>query len=379
MNTTRRHTFKLLGLALAMAGLGSLALPAGATGDWDDDGFRFGKVFTSTNAVSANELLVYDAGTDGTLTLQTRLSTQGQGTGTGLGNQGAVTFSGNGRYLFVVNALSNTVSTFSVRRKGIKLESSVDSGGLRPISVTEHDGIVYVLNAGGAGNVAGFRNWEGELKPLADAVRPLSASTGTGSAQVGFNNDGDVLVVTEKGTNKLTTYRVRHDGRISAPLVTASVGATPFGFAFDKRGNLLVSEAFGGAAGASAVSSYGFESWVPAQPLIISPSVGTTQSAACWVVVSRNGRYAYVTNTASGTISSYAVQKSGKISLAQAVAGAGGPGPIDAAISATGRNLFVLNSGNQTISSFRIASDGSLGGLSNVAGLPVGANGLAAN
>jgi 6-phosphogluconolactonase len=379
MHTTRRHTFKLLGLALAMAGLGSLAMPAGATGDWDDDGFRAGKVFTSTNAVSANELLVYDAAKDGTLTLQTRLATEGQGTGTGLGNQGAVTFSGNGRYLFVVNALSNTVSTFSVRRKGIKLESTVDSGGLQPISVTEHDGIVYVLNAAGAGNVAGFRNWEGHLKPLPDSTRPLSAASGTGSAQVGFSPDGDVLVVTEKATNKLTSYRVRHDGRIGAPLVTASAGATPFGFAFDKRGTLLVSEAFGGAAGASAVSSYGFEPWVPAQPLLITASVGTTQSAACWVVVTPNGRYAYVTNTASGTISSYAVQRSGKISLAQAVAATSGAGPIDAAISATGRHLFVLNAGGRTITSFGIGRDGRLSEPGSVGGLPAGANGLAAN
>ena len=375
MNNTRRNTFKLLGAALALA---SLSLPAVATDDGDnDEGFRSGKVFTSSNAVGANELLVYAAGPGGQLTLQTRLATQGHGTGTGLGNQGAVTLSGSGRHLFVVNALSNTVSTFSVRRSGLTLESTVDSGGQRPISVTEHDGIVYVLNAGGAGNVAGFRNLRGTLSPLTDSVRPLSASGGTGPAQVGFDNDGEVLVVTEKATNKLTTYRVRHDGRIGAPVVTASVGVTPFGFAFDRRGNVLVSEAFGGAANASAVSSYGFEDG--AQPLAISRSVADTQSAACWVVVTPNGRYAYVTNTGSGTISSYAVQKSGKVSLNQAVAGTAGAGPIDAAIAATGRALFVLNSGSQTISSFSVGTDGSLANAGRVAGLPAGANGLAAN
>ena len=375
MNNTRRNTFKLLGAALALA---SLSLPAVATDDGDnDEGFRSGKVFTSSNAVGANELLVYAAGPGGQLTLQTRLATQGHGTGTGLGNQGAVTLSGSGRHLFVVNALSNTVSTFSVRRSGLTLESTVDSGGQRPISVTEHDGIVYVLNAGGAGNVAGFRNLRGTLSPLTDSVRPLSASGGTGPAQVGFDNDGEVLVVTEKATNKLTTYRVRHDGRIGAPVVTASVGVTPFGFAFDRRGNVLVSEAFGGAANASAVSSYGFEDG--AQPLAISRSVADTQSAACWVVVTPNGRYAYVTNTGSGTISSYAVQKSGKVSLNQAVAGTAGAGPIDAAIAATGRALFVLNSGSQTISSFSVGTDGSLANPGSVAGVPAGANGLAAN
>jgi 6-phosphogluconolactonase len=161
--------------------------------------------------------------------------------------------------------------------------------------------------------------------------------------------------------------------------VTASAGATPFGFAFDRRGHALVSEAFGGAANASAVSSYGFEDWAPAKPMPISASVGTTQTAACWVVVTPNGRHAYVTNTGSGTISSYSVQKSGKLALAQAVAATSGAGPIDAAISADGRGLFVLNAGGNSIASFAVARDGSLSATGSVGGLPAGSNGLAAN
>ena len=377
MKTTRRHTFKLLGLALALGGLG---LPAAATNDDDDgDGFRSGKVFTSSNASSGNELLVYDAAADGQLTLQARLPTQGAGSGGGLGNQGAVTLSRNGRFLFVVNALSNSVSTFRLRRGGVTLESTVDSGGIQPISVTEHDAIVYVLNAGGAGNVAGFRNQRGQLTPLAGSVQPLSAASGTGSAQVGFSPDGEVLLVTEKGTNKLTSYRVRDSGAIDAPLVTASAGVTPFGFAFDRRGTAIVSEAFGGAAGASAVSSYGFENWAPAKPMLVSASVPDTQSAACWVVVTPNGRFAYVTNTGSGTVSSYGVARSGKLALLQAVAATSGAAPIDAAVSASGGQLFVLNARGLSISSFRIGRDGSLANPLSVAGLPAGANGLAAN
>jgi 6-phosphogluconolactonase len=390
MQATRRNTFKLAGLALALGTLGMSALAAE-----DDDGFRSGKVFSSTNATAGNELLVYAPDSGGQLALLTRLATQGQGTGTGLGNQGAVTLSGNGKHLFVVNALSNSVSTFSVRRAAITLESTVGSGGLRPISVTEHDGIVYVLNAAGAGNVAGFRNDDGVLKPLDGSVRPLSASGGTASSQVGFSPDGDTLLVTEKATNKLTSYRVRSNGSIDAPVVTASVGVTPFGFAFDRRGNALVSEAFGGAANGSAVSSYRFENRAPATPIVVSSSVGTGQTAACWVVVTPNSRFAYVTNTGSGTISSYAVARSGALTLLQSIAATSGVGPIDAAISANGRSLHVLNGRGQSISSFGINRDGSLvsptidegGGIGGrptgapgtVGGLPVGANGLAAN
>lgn len=376
MQHTRRNAFKILGLALTLSALG---MPAAAHGDGDDDGYRSGRVFTSTNAVAGNELLVYAVPRSGAPTLQARLATQGQGTGTGLGNQGAVTLSGNGRFLFVVNALSNSVSTFAIRRSGLELRSTVDSGGLRPISVTEHEGVVYVLNAEGAGNVTGFRNIAGTLQPLSGSTQPLSTASGTGSAQLGFSPDGDVLLVTEKATNKLTSYRVRRDGRIDAPVVTASAGVTPFGFAFDRRGHALVSEAFGGAANASAVSSYGFEDWAPARPVVISASVADTQSAACWVVTTPNGRFAYVTNTGSGTISSYSIQKSGKLTLAQGIAATSDNGPIDAAISADGRGLFVLNAGSNSITSFAIARDGSLSAAGSVTGLPAGSNGLAAN
>ena len=378
MNPTRRQTFKVLGLALALS---SLHLPVAAHGDGDEDeGFRVSKVFTSTNAVAGNELLVYAPAAAGGLTLQARLSTSGNGTATGLGNQGAVTLSRSGRHLFVVNALSNSVSTFAVRRGGVTLQSSVESGGLRPVSVTEHDGIVYVLNADGAGNVTGFRNVGGTLKPLPRSTQPLSAAGGTGPAQVGFSPDGDVLLVTEKATNKLTSYRVGDDGRIGAPVVTASAGMTPFGFAFDRRGHALVSEAFGGAANASALSSYGFDDGAPALPSVVSASVGTTQTAACWVVVTPDGRHAYTTNTGSGTISSYAVQRrSGKLALSLGIAATSGAGPIDAAIAGDGRKLFVLNAGSHTLSAFTVGRDGSLANDGGADGLPAGATGLAAN
>ena len=375
MQITRRHSFKLIGLALALAA----AAPASATDNDDDDGFRAGKVFTSSNAAAGNELLVYDTAAASGLNLVARLATQGVGSGGGLGNQGAVTLSGDGRHVFVVNAVSNSVSTFSIHRRSLRLESTVDSGGLGPVSVTEYEGLVYVLNANGAGNVAGFRNLHGDLKPVAGSVRPLSATTGTGAAQVGFGEDGDALIVTEKGTNKLTSYRVRHNGSIDAPVVTASAGATPFGFAVDRRGNLLVSEAFGGAPGASAMSSYSFSHRSPAQPVLVSASVGTTQSAACWVVVTPNGRFAYTTNTASGTISQYGVQRGGQLSLLQAIAATSGAGPIDAALSPSGRTLFVLNAGSDTITSYAVAHDGRLSPRGSANGVPDGANGLAAN
>lgn len=367
-------------IALAVASLAGMRLPAAAH-SYDDDGVRSGMVFTSSNAQADNELLVYARGKDGSLTLHTRASTGGQGSGAGLGSQGAVSLSGDGRFVFVVNAQSNSVSTFALQGHEVRLVSVTPSGGLHPISVAEYDNVVYVLNDAGDGNVTGFRNVRGELRPIAGSTRGLSVAGGAGPAQVGFSDDGDALVVTEKNTNRLTSYRVRLDSSLGEMIVTNSPGQTPFGFAFNRRNRLLVTEAVGGTPGASTVSSYRFTQTAAAKPVVVSAAVPDLQGAACWIAITPNGRYAYVANTGSSSVSSYRIASAGQIELVKATAGQTGSGsaPADTAISSDGRHLYVRNGRTFTISSFVIEHDGTLSATPLATGLPATAVGLAAN
>lgn len=346
----------------------------------EDDGNNAGRaVYTITNEASGNEVAVYERSADGSLTFMASYPTGGLGSGAGLGSQGSVILRENGRRLFVVNAGSNQVSVFAVRKDGLDLLDVVNSGGEMPISLTLHGRFLYVLNAGGSGNITGFRVRDnGKLVPLDGSTQPLS-NAGTGDspqpAQISFSRDGDLLVVTEKGTNLIDVYQVE-DG-IAGPLTTyPSSGMTPFGFAFAKRHDLIVSEAFGGAPGASAVSSYNVDK---ATFEAISPSVGTTQTAACWVVISDNGKYAYVANAGSGSISSYHIEKDGSISLLEAQAGLTGEGssPIDMALSNNGKFLYALGAMSDTISVFKVRENGTLEPL-GIVSVPAGAVGLAA-
>jgi 6-phosphogluconolactonase len=354
-------------LVLAALGLGAGGAMAASSA---------GQVYTLTNSPAGNAVKAFDRAGDGSLTPDGEFGTGGTGTGTDLGNQGALVLDGG--LLFAVNAGSDSISAFTVKRDALELVDTIASGGDQPISLTTHDGLLYVLNAGGAGNISGFEfSRDGDLSPLAASTRPLSGP-GPGPAQVSFDPDGELLVVTEKNTNLIDTYQVDEDsGLATGPNPQASAGATPFGFAFDKRGHLIVSEAFGGAPDASAVSSYEVDDGV-IDP--ITPSAATTETAACWIVVTKNGRFTYTSNTGSASISGYRVGHEGDLTLldADGRTGVSGPGPIDMALSRNSRFLFSLNSGDETISGFRVGADGSLTPIGGATGLPDGANGLAA-
>jgi 6-phosphogluconolactonase len=338
-------------------------------------------VYTETNAADGNEILVYRRDRSGDLQLAHHVPTRGLGSGAPLGNQGALALSRDGRRLYAVNAGSNDISVFAIAGNRPVLVQKVPSGGEKPISIALHGDLLYVLNAGGSGNISGFHVGDDRrVRAIPNSTRPLSGGA-TDPAQIAFNVFGDVLVVTEKMANNIVLYDVV-DGYAQQPQVRPSSGMTPFGFAFDRHDNLIVSEAFGGGAGASATSSYELDG--AAYPLeVVSPSINAGQTAACWVAVTRNGRFAYVTNTGSSSVTGFSVARNGALTLLNAngvTAGTGnGSAPIDVATSTNGDYLFVLTANVGAISGFRIRDDGSLGFRARAEGVPLSASGLVAH
>lgn len=337
-----------------------------------------GTVYTASNSAAGNAILLFDRLSDGRLVAADSIATGGTGTGTGLGNQGGLIVTRNERWLLAVNAGSDSLSVFEVRKRGLRLVDVTPTGGSRPISVTEHRGVVYVVHAS-SDDIAGFTlGHDGHLRPLIGSVHGLSG-TGVGPAQIAFTPDGDYLLVTEKNTNRIVTFDIDRHGLPTDRHVQDASGVTPFGFAFGKRDQVIVTEAFGGAPNASATSSYEIGRDGTLTP--ISPSVATGQTAACWAALTPDGRFAFVTNTGSGSISGYAIDVDGHIELLDDDGRTGvtgdGSTPIDVVITDSGKYLYSLNSGTHAIGSFRIQSDGSLTALPFAAGLPIGANGLA--
>jgi 6-phosphogluconolactonase (cycloisomerase 2 family) len=111
----------------------------------------------------------------------------------------------------------------------------------------------------------------------------------------------------------------------------------------------------------------------------ITGALADTQAAPCWLVASADGRFAFTTNAASGTISSYRVGRDGSLTLLAAVAGTPGVGPTDIARSSDGRFIFARVR-NGDVATFAVGQDGSLTSLGAVTGATsIGSSGLAAS
>jgi 6-phosphogluconolactonase len=349
---------------LALAATSSLGIASAA---------GHGSVYTNDNAAS-NSVLQFQSSPGGVLTLVGTFLTHGSGTGSALASQGAVALTNDGRWLVTVDAGSKEITAFQVNPDGsLTFASKVASQGATPISVAIDDRVVYVLDAGTAtvaGNIAGFTlGNNGQLTFIPGSNLPLGGSAGSSPEQIGFNNDGNVLVVTEKGANLIDTYTVGRNGVASGPATTTSNSAGPYGFAFTNQDTLVLSEAATGTLSSYAVSDDG-------TLRTLSGSIPDFGLAPCWVAVSHDGRYAYTSNAHGGTISGYSISDGGMLNLFSSVAAKTSIPTLDLTFSGNNQFLYALNGGQ--ITTFQVYPGGSISQVSTTSGLPASASGLAA-
>ena len=346
-------------------------------------------VFAMSNVTAANRIFVYRRSDDGQLSRVGNVRTRGLGIGTDTDTQGPLRLGPDNRFLYAVNAGSDDISVFAVDGTHLHFVQKIYAGD-EPLSLTLHGDLLYVLNGSVAGNgIRGFKVANnGRLTALPDSFRALSSPIAVPGG-IDFSPDGKFILVTHKATNVLLTpmhaidgFTVGADGYASAtPVANASFGVRPFSLAFRNDGKVIAVESFNAAPNRSAASSY--NSFPDARLNVISGSVPNNQTDTCWVVVSKDQRFAFTANFGSGTISSYRIDPSGAIALLAGVAASTGitSQPVDLALSADGKFLFLLLRGLGGVASFQIEANGTLTPRGVVVGgLPVndGASGLVA-
>jgi 6-phosphogluconolactonase (cycloisomerase 2 family) len=334
-----------------------------------------GAVYVLTNQPD-NSVMVYARAADGTLTFAHTYGTGGSGAGSGadpLASQNSLVFGRHGQLLFAVNAGSNDVSVFEVAGPKLRLLKRVSSHGQMPVSIAVRDNVVYVLNAGGTPNVSGFFIAGGRLLHIPGSTRPLAGGPDSAPAEVAFSPDGNVLMVTEKGTNLIDTWAVSAYGYASHHQATESHGATPFGFTFTRGDAAIVAEAT-----PSALSSYEVDD--DGHLGLLTGTLADGGAANCWVVVThsyRGQRFAFAANAGSGSISSYSVAADGTLEISHFVAATAGV-PVDEALSRDDHFLYVRDANTGAIDGFLVGDDGTLMPNGITTGVPAGAQGIVA-
>jgi 6-phosphogluconolactonase len=337
-----------------------------------------GFVYVMTNDPAGNAVVQYSRASNGLLTKVSQTPTGGLGgTGNGvgtldpLGSQDSLVLDGTGTMLLAVNAGSNQVSALAASSTSVRLLNTVSSHGSFPNSVALNGNLVYVLNAHGTPNISGFRLGSAGLTPIANSTFDLPGGTSSAAHDIRFSPDGSRLLVTEGGTNRVDVFQLNNNGLVASVNSEPSAGSGPFGMRFGRGGVLANAE-----ANTNSVSSYELTS--SDTLTVVSPAVPNGQQATCWISLTGDGKFAFVSNTASGNLSSYAISGNGTVNLEQAIAAtANGGNPIDSAFSSDSAFLYVDDTSMGRVLIYRV-NGASLNLIGTVGGLPTTLQGVAA-
>jgi 6-phosphogluconolactonase len=369
------------GLMTIALGVGALASTAHAA---DNSQASSDTVFVMTNDAVKNEVLAYQRIFDGRLTLKERFVTGGRGSGgttDPLQSQGSLTLSHDHNLLFAINSGSGTVSSFQLFGGLPVLVDQEPTGGSEPVAVAEHNGIIYVLNAGGNGAVVAFRTDNlGHLHEISNSLVHLTA-THSGGSSISVSPDGTTLAVIEKVPNNIDTFPIHPDGTLGSVVINHSVTPGVFAAVFTPNGKLIVSEDQPNGTDVSSISSYTINA--DGTITAITQSLQTFGDGNCWNAITPNGKYVYVDNSATATVAGFSIGSNGTLTpIAGTILSSNPVGTInlDIAVSSDGKFVYTINSGTGSVSIYSINGDGTLNSLGDIDGLPktVGFNGIAA-
>jgi 6-phosphogluconolactonase (cycloisomerase 2 family) len=368
-----------------------------------------GAVYFETNSPGHNYIQVLFRKSNGQLRTGPAVDTGGAGTNLAspfaqygfalLDSANSVVLSNDGRFLFAVNAGDDSVSSFRVHPHGkITLASHVSSGGDLPVSVaTVKKGkyqLVYVVNEW-SGTIQGYTvGGDGKLHALAGSNRTLATGIHGAAAMIGFDSTGKQLTVSERGAifdpvalnfigsgpDLIDTFKIGGNGLPGAEVANPSVGEDPYGFIYTNNNKLFMTDS--GVVG--TVTTYSLNTGNGHVAMLDHKAAGG--SAPCWVVLSKDEKHAWVTNSLTANISSFTLGANGSLTL-NGVFPTTNNSALDEGASRDGRYLYVISTfvagtvfQSTLVDIYRTAPDGSLTHIGHTNTLPwPGASGLAAS
>src|SRR5947209_2929763 len=142
------HTAKRLLAVAGLLALGSIGSVTAVQGVHAAPTLK-GHVYIDDNTAGTNTIAAFNRSANGSLTAVagSPFAAGGAGTGAGIGSQGALQLSSDGKYLLAADAGSNQISVLTINADGSLTPVSGSpfwSGGTKPVSIAVHGSLVYV-------------------------------------------------------------------------------------------------------------------------------------------------------------------------------------------------------------------------------------------
>jgi 6-phosphogluconolactonase (cycloisomerase 2 family) len=217
------------------------------------------------------------------------------------------------------------------------------------------------------------------MHPITHSTR-ITGTPDSGPSEAAITPDGKYLVITEMFTNLIKVFEVREGGLLEERTTIGANNPTPLAVDFGRHNLVAITEGNDtghrvGSPNGATLSTYRMTDDGGLVP--ISRAVNVNKTGTCWVRFSPDGRFAFTGDTGSGTVSSFAVSRNGKVTLlGSADTGGLASVPIDLGITRDGKFLYVLASFSGEVRGFRIRPDGSLTPVGIAGGLPITIQGI---
>lgn len=275
-----------------------------------------------------------------------------------------------GRFAFVANRVSNTVSAYGI---------DPGSGALVPVggqpfpatgttptalAVDPNGQFLYVANFG-SNNVSAF-----SINAASGALTTVDFATpaGTGPNALIVDPTDHYLYVANLTSNTISAYAINAGGLTEIAGSPFAVGAEPASLAIDPNGNFLYVTNFSGAN--ITVFAITLATGVLSN---ISGSPFGTGAGPISVGISPTDSFAFVANNAANTVSAYSLNAlTGALTAAPGSPTAVGSGPEAIAVDPAGRYVYAANvTAANEVATFSITP--SSGALTLVSTSPAGA------
>ena len=323
-----------------------------------------------------------NAGSSGTSGVSTYTSASGQltaGAAASTGSQPNSMAVASGKYAYVANYGSNTISAYSISAGALApLDMDpVTAGtqdtiatGTSPIAIVVHPSgkFAYVANySSNSNSISAY-----SIDPNSGALASIDADGAAGGTQtsiptrsnpisIAITPDGKYAYVANAGSNNISTYSIDATtgaltaidadgmGTGSTNTYISSGGTSPYSITVDPSGKFLYTV----NANSDNVTRYDIDD---TDGSLNTFGTYITGAGPRSVAINPNGIFAYVANTNDDNVEIFSIDSvGGTLTSVTTVSTGAGSSPYSIGIDSTGQNLYVTNLGTSKISSFTIS------------------------